>query len=99
MLDRRTIPGVDVVEVPATTHEALLAALLLVRHDDLVAQAHVGLIAQKTLSVVQRRSVATEQLDIRRDSDVRTAVPDDVASMVADALNLLKETAITVSAL
>jgi hypothetical protein len=80
-----------VVEVPTTPGETFLASLLLVRRDHMLGQADVRLIAEESLSVVQRRSVAPEQLNIRRDSDVRTAVPDDVASVVTDALNLLKE--------
>ena len=92
MLDCGTVPRMDVVEVPLSIRQARHASGLLEWRNQILAFPDIGLVAQQTLSIIQRRAVLTEQLDVRGNPDVGTTVPDQVASVVAHALNLRKIT-------
>lgn len=88
MLNRGTVPGVDVVEVPATSSETLFSTLLLQRRDQVLRLSDVRLVTQQSLSRIEQRAVLTEQLDVGSHTQVRTTEPDDVTAVVTNALHL-----------
>ena len=88
VLDGRTIPRMSDVEVVSATAKTRAARLLLVWHDEMLARTDIRLVCQQTLAILKRRHAPTEQLDVRRHTDVRAAVPDQIASMVAHTLHL-----------
>jgi hypothetical protein len=73
-----------------------LARLLLVWCDYTASQSHIRFVAQHALSIDKRRGMITEQLVIGCDTDVGTAVPDQVAAVVTNTLDLAKDTHIPV---
>ena len=92
MLDRRAIPAVHGVVCLASPRKPHLTSLLLVRNDELFRLSNVRLVSQQFLTRKQWRCEGAKQLDIRRDTKMRSTVPDDVAPVVTHSLNLRSNT-------
>ena len=77
-----------VIEISLPLGELSFPSFLLIRRDEATSFPNVRLVSQESFTSFQRRRILAEQFDIRGHTEVRTAVPDDVPSVVANSLNL-----------
>lgn len=81
----------DIVEIVSTTLQLGSALRLLLRCDEILWFTDVRLVAKQTFTWLEQRTVVAEDLDVRRDTKMRSTVPDDITTVVADALHLAHE--------
>lgn len=88
MLNCRSIPCMDIVEVPSAPSQPLFTSSLLVWCDNSTANTDIGLVTEKFLTWVKRGWILTEESDVRCDPKVWSAVPNDVTAVITHALDL-----------